>query len=73
VGATPEAREAVLAAVRDGTLDPAGVLATAAPQEATDASAVRWWRLFFQLAISPVEASEELRSLDPGLTIALLT
>ena len=36
-----------------------------APQEATDASAMRWWRAFFRSAISPAEASEELRSLDP--------
>ena len=64
-GATPEERKGLLAPVRAGTLDPAGILTTMAPREATDASVMRWWRGFFQSAISPVEASEELRSLDP--------
>src|SRR5262245_941880 len=64
-GATPEGRAGLLAPVRAGTLDPAGILTTMAPREATDASAMRWWRGFFQSAISPAEASEELGSLDP--------
>jgi pimeloyl-ACP methyl ester carboxylesterase/class 3 adenylate cyclase len=64
-GATPEERAGLLAPVRAGTLDPAGILTTMAPREASDASVMRWWRGFFQSAISPAEASEELRSLDP--------
>jgi pimeloyl-ACP methyl ester carboxylesterase/class 3 adenylate cyclase len=64
-GATQEEREGLLAPVQAGTLDPAGILTTMAPREATDASVLRWWRGFFQSAISPAEASEELRSLDP--------
>src|SRR5215218_763879 len=36
-----------------------------APREATDASVVRWWGMFFQSAVSPAEAYDELRSLDP--------
>src|ERR671928_1986841 len=46
-GATPEEREGLLAAVQAATLDPAGILADVAPQEATDASTVRWWRMLF--------------------------
>jgi class 3 adenylate cyclase len=64
-GATPEERQGLLAPIQAGTLDPAGILTTMAPREATDASVVRWWPMFFQSAVSPAEAYDELRSLDP--------
>jgi pimeloyl-ACP methyl ester carboxylesterase len=64
-GATLEDRQGLLAPIQAGTLDPAGILTIMAPGEATDASVLRWWRAFFQSAISPAEAAEELRSLDP--------
>jgi pimeloyl-ACP methyl ester carboxylesterase len=64
-GATPEERQGLLAPIQAGTLDPAGILTIMAPGEATDASVVRWWRMFFQSAVSPAEAYDELRSLDP--------
>jgi hypothetical protein len=65
VGRDPQERQALLPPIQAGTLDPAGILTTMAPQEATDASVLRWWRGFLQSAISPAEADEELRSLDP--------
>src|SRR5215213_5682223 len=52
-GATPEERQGLLAPIQAGTLDPAGILTTMVPREATDASVVRWWRMFFQSAVSP--------------------
>src|SRR5215213_9062299 len=64
-GASPVERQGLLAPVQAGTLDPAGILTILAPGEATDASVVRWWRVFFQSAVSPAEAYDELRSLDP--------
>jgi class 3 adenylate cyclase len=41
-GATPQERQALLPPIQAGTLDPAGILTTMAPQEATDASVLRW-------------------------------
>jgi class 3 adenylate cyclase len=64
-GATLEERQGLLAPIQAGTLDPAGILTIMAPGEATDPSVLRWWRAFFQSAVSPAEAVEELRSLDP--------
>jgi len=64
-GATPEEREQSLAEIEAGTLEPAGILPATAPREATDPAARRWWETFFQSAVSPAEAYDEIRSLDP--------
>src|SRR4029453_13304371 len=49
-------RQGLLAPIQAGTLDPAGILTIMAPREATDASVVRWWRMFFQSGVSPAPA-----------------
>ena len=64
-GATMAEREAFVAWIQAGTLDPAAVLTVMAPREATDPAVVRWWRGFAQSAVSPGEAVDELRSLHP--------
>src|SRR4029450_10878070 len=55
---TPQQREQLLAAFRDGTLDPDGLLAMIAPGEATDAAMRRWGATFFYSAGSPGGAGE---------------
>ena len=63
-GSTPEERERLLASLRDGTLDPAGLLAGIAPSESTDASH-RWWSTFFSSAATPPESIDEITSFGP--------
>ena len=64
-GSTPEEREGLLAAVQAATLDPAGILADVAPQEATDASTVRWWRMLFWSGASPAESYDQISAMGP--------
>jgi pimeloyl-ACP methyl ester carboxylesterase len=64
-GATVEEREWLLEAAQAATLDPAVILAGAAPQEATDASTVRWWRMLFLSAVSPVESYDQISAMGP--------
>jgi class 3 adenylate cyclase/pimeloyl-ACP methyl ester carboxylesterase len=64
-GATPEEREGLLAAVQAATLDPAGILADVAPQEATDASTVGWWRMLFWSGASPAESYDQISAMGP--------
>jgi class 3 adenylate cyclase/pimeloyl-ACP methyl ester carboxylesterase len=64
-GATPEEREGLLAAVQAGTLDPAVILADVAPQEATDAATVRWWRMLFWSGASPLESYDQISAMGP--------
>jgi class 3 adenylate cyclase len=63
-GSTLEQRAALLAAVRDGPLDAAGmILDAAAPREAADAATVRWWTMFYQSAASPAETYDEISAI----------
>jgi pimeloyl-ACP methyl ester carboxylesterase len=66
-GTTPEDREWVLAAVRDGPIGEgaAELLASVAPGEATDASVSHWWRMFVHTAASPAEMYDGIKSLGP--------
>jgi class 3 adenylate cyclase/pimeloyl-ACP methyl ester carboxylesterase len=64
-GATPEEREGLLAAMQAGTLDPAVILADVAPQEATDASTVAWWRMLFWSGASPAESYDQISAMGP--------
>jgi class 3 adenylate cyclase len=64
-GATPEEREGLLAAMQAGTLDPAVILADVAPQEATDASTVGWWRMLFWSGASPAESYDQISAMGP--------
>jgi class 3 adenylate cyclase len=64
-GSTPQQREELLAALRDGTLDTDGLLAMIAPGDATDAAMRRWWATFFLSAASPAESADEITALGP--------
>jgi class 3 adenylate cyclase len=64
-GATPEEREGLLAAIKAGTVDPAVILADVAPGEATDASTVAWWRMFFWSGASPLESYDQISAFGP--------
>ncbi|HXP14750.1 MAG TPA: adenylate/guanylate cyclase domain-containing protein, partial [Actinomycetes bacterium] len=64
-GSTPQQREQLLAAFRDGTLDTDGLLAMIAPGDATDAAMRRWWATFFYSAASRVESADEITALGP--------
>jgi class 3 adenylate cyclase len=64
-GSTPQQREQLLAAFRDGTLDPDWPLAMIAPGDATDAAMRRWWATFFYSAASPAESADEITALGP--------
>jgi pimeloyl-ACP methyl ester carboxylesterase len=64
-GATPEEREGLLAAIKAGTLDPAGILTTVAPREATDAATVAWWRMLFWSGASPAESYDQISAMGP--------
>jgi class 3 adenylate cyclase len=75
-GATPEERDQLLAAIRDGATRNAGrsgeLLAVAAPREATDASVQHWWSVFSHSGASPVELHDGIASLGPVDIRALL-
>src|SRR5512132_3280786 len=64
-GSTPQQREELLAALRDGTLDTDGLRAMIAPGDATDAAMRRWWATFFLSAASPAESAAEITALGP--------
>jgi class 3 adenylate cyclase/pimeloyl-ACP methyl ester carboxylesterase len=64
-GTTTEEREGLLAAMQAGTLDPAGILTTVAPREATDASTVGWWRMLFWSGASPAESYDQISAMGP--------
>jgi class 3 adenylate cyclase/pimeloyl-ACP methyl ester carboxylesterase len=64
-GTTPEERQGLLAAMQAGTLDPAMILADVAPQEATDASTVGWWRMLFWSGASPLESYDQISAMGP--------
>jgi class 3 adenylate cyclase len=66
-GSTPQERDWILAAIRDGPDDEgaAQLLAVIAPGEATDATVGHWWRMFLHTAASRRETYEAIRSLGP--------
>jgi class 3 adenylate cyclase/pimeloyl-ACP methyl ester carboxylesterase len=64
-GTTPEERQGLLAAMQAGTLYPAMILADVAPQEATDASTVGWWRMLFWSGASPLESYDQISAMGP--------
>jgi pimeloyl-ACP methyl ester carboxylesterase/class 3 adenylate cyclase len=64
-GTTPEEREGLLAALQAGAVDPSWILADVAPQEATDASTDRWWRMLFWSGSSPLEGYDQVSAMGP--------
>ena len=64
-GSTPQQREQLLAAFRDGTLDTDWLLAMIALGDATDAATRRWWATFLHSAASPAESVDEITALGP--------
>jgi class 3 adenylate cyclase len=64
-GTTLQEREGLLAAIQAATVDPAVILADLAPQEATDASTVSWWRMFFWSGASLLEGYDQVSAMGP--------
>jgi class 3 adenylate cyclase len=64
-GSTPEQREGLLAAIRRGPPDPAGLLPRVAPRESADPTFRHWWRMFYQSATTAPEAYDLVTSLGP--------
>jgi class 3 adenylate cyclase len=64
-GSTPEELEGMLAAIQAGTLDPAKLWATIAPQEAADPVQLRWLTMVFHSSVSPGEYYDVVRTMGP--------
>ena len=64
-GSTPEQREWLLAAIKHGPPDPAGLLPRVAPRESADPSFRHWWQMFYRSATTAPEAYDMVVSLSP--------
>jgi class 3 adenylate cyclase len=64
-GSTPEGRASLLADLKAGPLDPAGLLPGVAPRDAADPAFRHWWRMFYQSATTPPEAYDMIASFGP--------
>jgi class 3 adenylate cyclase len=62
-GSSPEAREQLLASLRDGSYDPTRLLARMAPHEVADPSFLAWWRMYNLSAITAPEAYDTVMAL----------
>jgi pimeloyl-ACP methyl ester carboxylesterase len=64
-GSTPEQRDWLLAAIKRGPPDPAGLLPRVAPRDSADPSFRHWWRMFYQSATTAPQAYDMVASLGP--------
>jgi class 3 adenylate cyclase len=62
-GTSEEEREQLLASLREGSYDPARMMARLAPHELADPSFRQWWRMYNLSAITPPEAYDTVLAL----------